>query len=77
MIIEGLDKVSRKELKAMLSKVDGIMLRTHSIKGYNEPKNIEIVFVCLSLEQSIDAHAEVKSALATLRENVNARFLAV
>jgi hypothetical protein len=76
MIIEGLDKVSRKEFKALLAKVDGVMLRTHNIKGYDEPKNIEVVFVCLSLEQSIDAHAEVKSALAEVRSNSNARFLA-
>ena len=76
MIIEGLNKVDRKEFKAMLSKVDGIMLRTHSIKGYNEPKNIEVVFICLNLEQSIDAHAKVKSALAEVRSNSNARFLA-
>ena len=76
MIIEGLDKESRREFKALLKDVKGVILKTRSVNGYNEPKNLQIVFVCLSLEESIDAHSEVKSALSEVRENSNARFLA-
>ena len=77
MIIEGLDKVSRKEFKSLLRNVDGVMLKTRQYKrSYAEPKNVEVVYVCLDLDTKINAVNRVKSALVEVRANSNARFLA-
>ena len=76
MILEGLDKVSRKELSKSLAGVSGVMLKTRSIKGYKEPKNVQIIYICITLEEKLLTVDVVKNAIALVRANSNARFLA-
>ena len=68
MIIESLSKIDRKRFKKALSGVSGVMLKTHNIKGLSEPKNVEVVYICLSLEEKLVAVNAVKIALAETRK---------
>ena len=63
MIIEGLNKASRKEFKAMLKDVKGIMFKRHGV-------NLEIVYVCLDLEKKVLAVKAVRNAISEIRKRI-------
>lgn len=67
MIIEGLSKEARKLFKSKLKAVPGLMFKTHSIKGYKEPKNIEVIYICLNLEEKLVAVNAVKEVMKSFQ----------
>ena len=67
MIIEYLGKKARTVLKFKLVKISNIAIKTKNIKGYVEPKNIEIEFLQGNIPEKVKAISDVKKILADFR----------
>ncbi|CAK0755349.1 hypothetical protein CCP1ISM_50050 [Azospirillaceae bacterium] len=62
--IDSLNKEARKEVKKRCKAINtGIELKTKSIKGYYEPKNVEVEFNIMDIVIKLKAIQEFKTML--------------